>query len=483
MASLSSSDLTEVASDPGATLDELVEQLARAPSLVPRGQLPPGTRAGDYELEEVIGRGAFGTVYRAVHPVIGKEVAVKVLDRADHTDPRLEQRFVTEARAVNRVNHSNIVDIFGFGELDNGQMFYVMELLLGENLSTLLKRFRPLPPAVVLQILDELADALDAAHAAGILHRDLKPANVFLHRAATSPVKVKLLDFGVAKVLELNEVAATTTSAAIGTPAYMSPEQWAGDPLRAATDIYALGVIGFEMLTGERPFRAAGTRELVKGHLFSDVPDASSINQRLPRAVDAPLRAMLAKAPEARPRSARAAVQALRQALDAEGGARAALTLPSALPTVSATGSSQGEFSAAQGVASPSSLAAPRAGRGSWPWLLAVGLGAGALALVLLAPKHDPGEVSGANPSLTASALPGPADVVSTPVSAPPEREPAPVVSASPPPPSATPSPVAKSPAPAKWSAPRTKVVKPARPSEPAPAAADGKARASDLQF
>jgi serine/threonine-protein kinase len=312
----------------GATLDQLVCEPAHALVRPARGHLPVGTQAGDYQLAEQIGWGAFGTVYRAIHPVIGKEVAVKVLERASDHDARLEQRFVTEARAVNRINHPNIVDIFGFGELENGQKFYVMELLSGETLRSLLSRVGALPPRVALEVLEPLADALDAAHSVGILHRDLKPANVFLHRNAGGAVVVKLLDFGVAKVLEANDAGATNSNHAIGTPAYMAPEQWENETVGATSDIYALGVIAYEVLSGERPFRSTAMRHLVKLHLFEEPRPASSINPQLPAAADKILVRMLAKLPAERPSSARKAIFLLRYSLLGSGSAQGLAAAP-----------------------------------------------------------------------------------------------------------------------------------------------------------
>jgi eukaryotic-like serine/threonine-protein kinase len=317
---LESTELGSAPASGAGTLNDMVS-LARAPTRPARAHLPAGTPAGDYLLAEQIGRGAFGTVYRAVHPVIGKEVAVKVLERASDYDARLEQRFVTEARAVNRINHPNIVDIFGFGELENGQKFYVMELLSGETLGSLLSRAGALPPHVALEVLEPLADALDAAHGVGILHRDLKPANVFLHRGVNGAVVVKLLDFGVAKVLEMNDVGTTNSGHAIGTPAYMAPEQWANELVAGTADIYALGVIAYEVLTGERPFRSTAMRQLVQLHVFEEPRPASSVNPRLPAAIDKVLVRMLAKLPAERPSNARKAVYLLRYALLSGGSA------------------------------------------------------------------------------------------------------------------------------------------------------------------
>jgi eukaryotic-like serine/threonine-protein kinase len=295
----------------GPTLVDLVCQVG--PTSYGRPEL--GTRAGEYQLTEEVGRGAFGTVYRAVHPVIGKEVAIKVLDESSLDDTSLERRFVTEARAVNRIKHPNIVDIFGFGELANGQKFYVMELLTGETLAALRKRAGALPPRVAMEVLERLADALDAAHDVGILHRDLKPANVFLHRAPDGSVSVKLLDFGVAKVLGGHDSAHTKTGGAIGTPAYMAPEQSSGGIATAATDVYSLGVIAYELLTGHRPFAPGEVRDRIAQGRYGPPDPASRANPRLPRAVDAPLTSMLAEKPADRPQSARNAVTLLRQAL------------------------------------------------------------------------------------------------------------------------------------------------------------------------
>lgn len=327
---------TEASVHQGKTLVDLLCHAARNPA-PPRSYLAPGTRAGDYTLAEEVGRGAFGTVYRAVHPIIGKEVAIKVLDRTSNADERLEQRFLTEARAVNRIKHPNIVDIFGFGELPNGQKFYVMELLSGETLGALSKRVGALHPHVVIEILEPLADALDAAHQVGILHRDLKPANVFLHLTPSGAVTLKLLDFGVAKVVEMSDSDLTHSGDAIGTPAYMAPEQWAGTPAAAASDIYALGVIAYEILSGRRPFRGSGPQEFIKLHLFESPEAPSRINPQLPASVDAPIARMLAKAPEERPSSAREAVASLRRALlgqPLEGEHKTSMNIEATLATL-----------------------------------------------------------------------------------------------------------------------------------------------------
>jgi serine/threonine-protein kinase len=248
--------------------------------------------------------------------VIGKEVAVKVLDGLYPGVEDVERRFLAEARAVNRINHPNIVDIFGFGELENGQKFYVMELLKGETLRAFCRRFGPLPWRMALDVLRPLGDALDAAHRVGVLHRDLKPANVFLHHHPNGLIVVKLLDFGIAKNLAGEEAGVTSTGNVIGTPAYMAPERWGGGPSVTASDIYSLGVIAYEMLTGQRPFPGSRPREIIERQRL-EVPAApSSLNPLLPLTVDVPLLAMLNKDPGARPGRAGEAIAALQHALD-----------------------------------------------------------------------------------------------------------------------------------------------------------------------
>jgi tRNA A-37 threonylcarbamoyl transferase component Bud32 len=298
----------------GDPFDELLAQIARAPEVPLEATLKAGTGVGGFEILELIGKGAFGTVYRAVHPTIGKEVAIKLLSKSHAKNPLVVRRFVEEARAVSRLGHPNIVDIFGFGELQDGTPYYVMELLRGKTLSALIHEREVLPVERVVTILAEVASALEAAHQGGILHRDLKPGNVFLTGDIDGEFKAKLLDFGVAKFLD-GSTQVTEAGMVIGTPGYMSPEQCTGDPLANTSDIYALGVLAFELLTGRHPFSRENNARVLVQHLVEVPPPVSSVAAHLPCALDAPVSAMLEKDPTQRPQSAKAAVEALRQAL------------------------------------------------------------------------------------------------------------------------------------------------------------------------
>jgi serine/threonine-protein kinase len=277
-------------------------------------ELDPGSFAGDYRVDVPIGSGAFGTVYRGEHPVIGKAVAIKVLNQRCSVDPTMVARFVAEARVVNTIGHRGIVDIFAFGQLPDGRHFHVMELLQGDTLQDLLARRGHLPLAEVLNVLEPVARALDAAHAAGIAHRDLKPANIFLANDSDG-FRPLLLDFGVAKLLfDEAEGHHTETGATVGTPAYMAPEQCLGGTVGPRSDVYALGVVAFELLTGRLPFEATSRFGWMAAQLNDTPPLVHTLRPELPASVSTALAAMLAKAPEDRPHGTGEALAALRAA-------------------------------------------------------------------------------------------------------------------------------------------------------------------------
>ena len=300
------------------------EKLVSAASLAPVDTgLRPGTMVGEYVVEERLGEGGFGSVYRAEHPLIGKRVAIKVLHLQYSQHPQMIARFVAEARAVNQIRHPNIVDIFAFGNLPDGRRYYVMELLEGLPLDRFLKMAGPVQPELALPLLGGIAQALDAAHAVGIVHRDLKPENVFIAFREGSRASAKLLDFGIAKLLGEPSQSApddtTNTGAPVGTPHYMSPEQCRGRPVDHRTDVYSLGILIHRVLTDKLPFEARDTVELLNQQVSATPPRMSKVNRSIPAAMDEPVLRMLAKDPAKRPDSIAAAMETLIRAAAGAG--------------------------------------------------------------------------------------------------------------------------------------------------------------------
>jgi serine/threonine protein kinase len=267
--------------------------------------IPPGTKVGEFVIEKLIGSGGMGEVYGARHPVIDKQVAVKLMSRACSANPVSVERFVQEAKAVNAIGHPNIVDIFSFGRTDDGRCYFVMEWLRGESLRARLDK-GVIDPFRTYEILDTILDALEAAHAAGIVHRDLKPDNIFLvpGRGATKGrEQVKLLDFGIAKLSGdgiTKRGSKTQTGTVVGTPAYMAPEQASGGVIEGPSDIYSLGIMAFELATGRLPFDAESMVQIMAAHVCIPPPMPSEIRPLAPR-FESLILAMLEKNPADRP--------------------------------------------------------------------------------------------------------------------------------------------------------------------------------------
>jgi len=310
--------------DPEPTLPEGV-----APASEP--QLAAGDMVGEYRVEGMLGEGGFGSVYRALHPLIGKTAAIKVLKREFSAKGDVVSRFLSEARAVNQIRHRNIIDIFSFGVLPDGRHYYVMELLEGSTLDQYVRaRGGRLPLADVLAIVRPLARALQAAHQHAISHRDLKPENVFLTVDDEGRPHPKLLDFGIAKLAgDLGAQHKTRSGIPIGTPAYMSPEQVHGRDVDHRTDIYAFGVVLFEILAGRLPFDGTSMMDVMMKHASVPAPAISSVAPWVPAELDEPLLRMLAKDPAERPPTILAAVDSL-----TEAAARAGLAEAQALPSL-----------------------------------------------------------------------------------------------------------------------------------------------------
>jgi len=283
-------------------------------------ELHPGQMVGEYRIERKIGEGGFGKVYAAMHPIIGKSAAVKILNPDLAKSEEMVSRFVAEARAVNQIRHRNIIDIFAFGTLPGGLHYFVMELLEGVPLDQYVKKNAPLDPAHALSLLWPVGRALTAAHKAGIAHRDLKPENVFLTFDQDGVIFPKLLDFGIAKLLHDNEMAhRTRTGMMMGTPIYMSPEQCRGANLDHRSDIYSFGIMTHEVLTGQQPFTAENLMDLLMKQVNEAPRPMSAFRADLPRSLDAPVLRMLEKAAERRPESMQAALDELFGAARAAG--------------------------------------------------------------------------------------------------------------------------------------------------------------------
>ncbi|MCC6999492.1 MAG: protein kinase [Deltaproteobacteria bacterium] len=273
-----------------------------------------GRTVGNYVVLSKLGEGGMGTVYQAEHPGIGRRVAIKVLRAHLAGDPDTVARFFREARAVNQVRHPNVVQVLDLGTTPEGTIYAIMELLEGESLAGRLRRVRRLELGEATAVFDACADALEAVHAHGIVHRDLKPDNIFLARPDDGgPEVVKLLDFGVAKLLDGADANISQTGALIGTPAYMSPEQCEGQrDVDARTDVYAMGCVLYHMLVGLPPFQADSVTKMIMMQVGTMPPRAREHRPELPPAIEALLEQALAKRADERLQSMRAFRTALR---------------------------------------------------------------------------------------------------------------------------------------------------------------------------
>jgi tRNA A-37 threonylcarbamoyl transferase component Bud32 len=314
-----------------------METLEQTPP--PVQELPAGTEVGGYLITQKIGQGGMAEVYEAVHPIIGKRVAIKLLFREFVTVPDLVHRFVEEARAVNTIGHPHIVDIFAFGQMPDGRHFMVMEYLEGETLARRLERTGLAGIALtdLRRWFRQIAEALEAAHRAGFVHRDLKPENIWIAHKGHGETTIKLLDFGIAKLLGIGR-RITEKGATIGTPGFMSPEQCLGNPVDQRADIYAFGVILYLVFTGTMPF-TGNFDELVEAHTKLP-PQPPSQHRPMSPMLENLILDCLEKEPAARPPSARVLGDRLDAALmahDATALVRSAETvhaLPAwALPT------------------------------------------------------------------------------------------------------------------------------------------------------
>jgi serine/threonine-protein kinase len=290
-----------------------------------------GRILGSYKIAEKIGEGGMGAVYRADHQRLARRAAIKVLRPELSTNAMVVERFFTEARATSLIRHPGIVEVTDCS-VEDGCAYIVMELLAGESLASYLRRNGPLRERgflMAVRIAEEIASAVGAAHAQQIIHRDLKPDNVFLVSQAGGAVQVKILDFGIAKLVADDSVHRTSTGSLLGTPIYMSPEQCRGTgKVDIRTDIYSLGCIIYELVSGRPPFMRDGAGELIAAHIGEMPVPLEQAAPEVPAALAALAARMLAKNPADRPASMSEVLFQL-QAVHGAGPRTTVLVLPS----------------------------------------------------------------------------------------------------------------------------------------------------------
>jgi serine/threonine-protein kinase len=262
---------------------------------------------GQYTLEETIGEGGMGTVYRARHALLRRPTAIKLLP-ADRAGADTVARFEREVQITSQLTHPNTVAIYDYGRTPDGVFYYAMEYLDGFDLEVLVASDGAQPPGRVRHFLRQIAGALAEAHARGLIHRDVKPSNVVVCERGLIPDFVKVLDFGLARDFTAPGVGVTQAGQLAGTPLYMSPEQIRSAPLDGRSDLYALGAVGYHLLAGRPPWSAANAVEMWAHHLHSPVP---ALPPSVPASLARLVHACLEKEPERRPASAAALLAAL----------------------------------------------------------------------------------------------------------------------------------------------------------------------------
>jgi eukaryotic-like serine/threonine-protein kinase len=310
-----------------------------------------GTRLGDYQVRDLLGSGGMASVYKGYDSALDREVAIKVIHTEDES-PDFIARFRREAKVVASLRHANIVQVYQFGEQD-GIIYMVQELLPGPTLEEQMKKSRRRMSATrVTTIINQLASALDYAHAQGVIHRDIKPSNALYN----SNSELVLTDFGIARSHHDAKRTATNVGMVMGTPGYIAPEQAVSSAtITNACDIYALGIVAFELLTGRMPFEAENAMEAVAQHLYNDPPRPGSIRSDLSAAVDRVLLKALSKEPGDRYASAGAFAQSLQNALNGgSGSARAKSSSSSSSSSSRSAKSSQSNKSSSSSSSSSS---------------------------------------------------------------------------------------------------------------------------------
>jgi eukaryotic-like serine/threonine-protein kinase len=395
---------------------------------------------GRYRIERLLGEGGMGAVYLASHVGLGREVAIKFLHAELASREEVVGRFYREAQAAAAIRHKNIIEVFDVGVSPQGEPFLVMEYLEGESLAGLLKRAGPLNLGAACAVMEPALQALQAAHRKGIIHRDLKPDNIFLAYQQGDPPVVKIIDFGISKFTQGEfDKWRTKTGSVMGTPAYMSPEQARGSAgLDHRTDLYSMGTILFEMLTGVLPYAGNNFAEYLSAMLIDDPRAPQSVCAGFPSEAEPLVRKALAKNPDQRFQNAAEMLDAL-MALPSFDARQERLTLLAS--TIEVRGFAAGDLG--QALSAPGRSAGDQAvpsrlrvaataliGAGPWRWvMLGVALAAGAAAAVLWSSRTSKAPASiapiASQPALVVPAAPPPAPP-SVPLPAP-ASEPAPL--------------------------------------------------------
>ena len=346
--------------------------------------------AGRYVVKSRIGEGGMGLVYEGLHRDIDKRVAIKVLRDDLSRRPEVVARFRQEAKSASRIGHENIVDISDFGETTRGASYFVMEFLDGEDLANVLGREVTVDSDRVCGIVLQCCRALSATHAKGIVHRDIKPENIFLTKREGVDDFVKIVDFGIAKMSDIETDGApgrklTKTGMIFGTPEYMSPEQAAGKELDHRVDVYALGIILYECHAGRVPFEGDTFMGVLTQHLFAELPPIAEMNPqaKVSRELELVIRKALAKDPDDRYQDTEELAEAIECALDGRLSRATVKTPPSAF-----------------GPPSLSYLApVPRRKTSRWVWAATAVGAVAALVWVALGPVSGPGSEAEASPA------------------------------------------------------------------------------------
>ncbi len=280
-------------------------------------QVRKAIQLGQYVLEEELGQGGMGIVYRASHAMLRRPAALKLLLR-DNGQERNVERFEREVRLTARLTHANTVTVFDYGQTPDGTFYYAMELIEGGTLASVVRAGGPLPPARVVHILAQVAGSLAEAHAIGLIHRDIKPSNIMLCEQGGVPDVAKVLDFGLVKEIERDSLGLTAENEIPGTPQYMSPETIT-DPSQvdARSDIYSLGAVGYYLLSGQHVFDGATAVEICSQHLHDiAVPPSVKLGTTIPKALEELILACLAKNRNDRPQTAAELEEQLRSMRD-----------------------------------------------------------------------------------------------------------------------------------------------------------------------